>query len=90
MERHRFVALPTGSRLPWWLWEFESQQTSLCHAALADVEEPGSRYRLVKRMTGVQWTELQARGMVWLVEELVKQFHRPTGAVGALARGEVA
>jgi hypothetical protein len=65
-------SLAAWVRIAVWLAEVEFQGTSLCHAALAESGDPGSRYRLVKRLTGLGWPQLQARGLVWLVEELVQ------------------
>jgi hypothetical protein len=54
-----------------WLAESEYHDLSLCRAALIDAQDPGSRYRLVKRITGIEWSHVQARGLTWLLEELV-------------------
>lgn len=44
--------LASWVRVAVWLVESEFQGTSLCHAALAEAQDPGFRYRLVKRLTG--------------------------------------
>jgi hypothetical protein len=52
--------------------EAEAEAGSLCHAALEEADYPGSRYRLVKQVTGLVWSELRARGLGWAVEEMVR------------------
>jgi hypothetical protein len=66
-------------RVALWLAEVEDGGTSLCQAALAEAHDPGIRYRLVKRLTGLGWPEVQSRGLVWLVEELVQSCTLPAG-----------
>jgi hypothetical protein len=63
--------LASWIRLAVWLAEFEYDHRSLCSAALLEAQDPGSRYRLVKRLTGLEWSQVQARGLSWLIEELV-------------------
>jgi hypothetical protein len=63
--------LASWIRLAVWLSEFEYNRKSLCSAALMEAQDPGSRYRLVKRLTGLEWSQVQARGLTWLIEELV-------------------
>jgi hypothetical protein len=63
--------LASWIRVAVWLAEFEYTHKSLCSAALMDAQDPGSRYRLVKRLTGLEWSQVQARGLSWLIEELV-------------------
>ena len=48
-------------RVAVWLVESESEGTSLCHAALAEAQDPGFRYRLVKRLTGLEWSQVRSR-----------------------------
>jgi hypothetical protein len=60
-----------------WLAESELGNVSLCRAALNGAQDPGSRYRLVKRITGIEWSQVQARGLTWLLEELVLRCTRP-------------
>ncbi len=67
-------------RVAVWLVESELQGTSLCRAALAEAQDPGSRYRLVKRLTGLDWSQVRSRGLLWFVEELVE--HCTVGSVG--------
>jgi hypothetical protein len=65
-----------------WLMEAECGAVSLCHAALEGAEYPGSRYRLVKQVTGLVWSELRSRGLGWAVEELVRECVLPGGTPG--------
>jgi hypothetical protein len=59
-----------------WLEEAETTGGSLCEAALSELREPSARYRLVKHLTGVPWTTLRGRGMVWLIEQFVSRCSR--------------
>jgi hypothetical protein len=69
-----------------WLEEAEATGGSLCGAALSELNEPSARYRLVKHLTGVPWTTLRARGMVWLLELFVSECtSRPVPAEGSAA-----
>ncbi len=69
-----------------WLDEAEATGDSLCGAALSELNEPSARYRLVKHLTGVPWTTLRARGMVWLIELFVSgRTRRPVSADGSPA-----
>jgi hypothetical protein len=69
-----------------WLEEAEATGGSLCGAALSELNEPSARYRLVKHLTGVPWTTLKARGMVWLLELFASGCtRRPATAEGSAA-----
>lgn len=63
-----------------WLHEFETAGLTICRASLSEAKDPASRYRLVKRLTGFEWTTVRARGFVWLVEEFLIQC-QPRGRV---------
>jgi hypothetical protein len=79
--------LASWVRLAVWVAETEFHGTSLCHAALAESQDPSSRYRLVKRLTGLEWSQVESRGLVWVVEELVKHCVLPdTGEVSVHGR----
>jgi hypothetical protein len=58
-------------RLLLWVAEYESEGISLCRSSLDEARDPAFRYRLVKRITGLEWTVVRARGLVWLVYEFV-------------------
>lgn len=57
-------------RLALWVAEAELEGTSLCRAALCESQDPGIRYRTIRRLTGLQWSQVKARGLVWVIEEL--------------------
>jgi hypothetical protein len=80
----RLRALANWIKIAMWLSESEAGGASLCQSALSDGKEPSSRYRLVKRVTGLGWTQLQARGIVWLLEELVSQCRGPAESVSPM------
>jgi hypothetical protein len=67
------TTLANWIKLMVWLDEAEATGDSLCRAALSELNEPSARYRLVKHLTGVPWTTLRARGMVWLLELFVSE-----------------
>jgi hypothetical protein len=78
------TALANWIKIIVWLEEAEATGGSLCEAALAELNEPSARYRLVKHLTGVPWTALRARGMVWLLELFVSRCtRRPLIAEGS-------
>jgi hypothetical protein len=54
-----------------WLCEFESTGVTICRASLNEDRDPAFRYRLVKRLTGLEWRTVRARGLTWLLEEFV-------------------
>lgn len=58
-------------RLLLWVAEYESEGISLCRSSLHEARDPAFRYRLVKRITGLEWTVVRARGLIWLLYEFV-------------------
>lgn len=64
-------------RLAFWMAEVDSGEVSLCRAALTAGHDPAFRYRVIRRVTGITWTELRPRGLLWLMEELVARCSRP-------------
>ncbi len=54
-----------------WVAEYESEGTSLCRSSLHDARDPAFRYRLVKRLTGLEWTVVRTRGLPWLLQAFV-------------------
>jgi hypothetical protein len=66
-------------RVAIWVAEAELKGVSLCCAALCEAQDPGSRYRSVKRVTGLQWSQVRARGFVWVVEEFARSCRPPVG-----------
>jgi hypothetical protein len=70
------TALANWIKIIVWLEEAQATGDSLCGAALSELNEPSARYRLVKRLTGVPWTTLKARGMAWLLELFVSRCTR--------------
>jgi len=49
-----------------WVDEWEARGTALCHQAVRAGRDPSACYRLVQRMTGVDWTDLRGRGSSWI------------------------
>jgi hypothetical protein len=65
-------------RIVLWLAEYETGGISLCRSSLDDARDPAFRYRLVRRLTKLEWTAVRARGLVWLVNEFTSNVVVPT------------
>lgn len=74
-RRLRHLGLPPFRELHMWvrllamLGETDPAHPSLSQLALYRGEDPASWFRLVKRLTGISWSEVSARGAPWLVAE---------------------
>jgi hypothetical protein len=73
---HRDGLPPVQSLAGWirlflWVAEYELDGLSLCRSSLHDARDPAFRYRLVKRLTGLDWTAVRARGLIWLLYEFL-------------------
>jgi hypothetical protein len=55
-----------------WVVTAERAHVSLCWIAFHSHRHPSACYRLVKRVTGRRWEEVQARGSAWVMQELLK------------------
>jgi len=64
-------------RLLTWLSDYECQGVTLCRCSLNEAKDPAFRYRLVKRLTGEEWTVVRSRGLTWLLEEFLAKCYRP-------------
>jgi hypothetical protein len=68
--------LPTYAELQAWtqllVWAIRLEETgmTLCKQALDSGEDPASRYRLVRRLTGVPWTTVREMGTDWLLSRI--------------------
>lgn len=62
-----FQELLGWSRLLTWLERWETTGMSLCRCAIEMGVDPAACYRLVRRLTGLPWTEVRRRGTVWIV-----------------------
>jgi len=71
--------LPPLHRLAEWMtvlsWVVcaERTQVSLCWMAFRSRRHPSACYRLVKKITGLRWEEVQAKGSTWLMQEFLKE-----------------
>jgi hypothetical protein len=54
-----------------WVVEWEERRTSLSVQAFDAERYPGSLYRTVRRVTGAEWSQVQARGSLWVLVQLV-------------------
>jgi len=55
-----------------WVDEWEERGTALCRQAARAGRDPSVCYRLVRRMTGVDWTHLRRRGSSWIAERVAQ------------------
>lgn len=60
-----------------WVSEYESRGVTICRSSLHEAKDPAFRYRLVKRLTGEEWTVVRSRGLIWLLEEFLAKCQRP-------------
>jgi hypothetical protein len=82
-----FRDLANWIRVAFWMAEVDSGELSLCRAALKGGHEPAFRYRVIRRVTGITWTELRPRGLAWLMEELIARCTRPARDANARVLG---
>lgn len=54
-----------------WVVDWEDREVSLSTQAFQAGRYPGALYRTVRRVTGLEWTEVQARGSLWVLLELI-------------------
>ncbi len=59
-------------RLLHWVDEWQERGTALCRQAVRVGRDPSVCYRLVKRMTGLEWTDLRRRGSSWIVKRVAR------------------
>jgi hypothetical protein len=79
--------LPPLHRLTEWVTVFswvaaaEQNRVSLCWMAFRSRRHPSACYRLVKKVTGCGWEEVEARGSSWVLRQFLKELkhwqHRP-------------
>ena len=76
LARHlRHIGLPPFRELHMWvrvlamLGEADPAHQALSQLALRRGEDPASWFRLVRRLTGMSWSEVSAKGAPWLVAE---------------------
>lgn len=60
-----------------WTLEHELGGPSLSQAALEEAADPSVRYRLVKRLTGVEWRAVRLRGSGWVLHQFLDHCHDP-------------
>ena len=68
-----FHRLSGWAKVLHWLDEGERSTVSLCTAALTEGSEPSARYRLVKLVTGVHWTEARTTGAHWALAKFIQE-----------------
>jgi hypothetical protein len=71
-----------------WVLACEDDAASLCHLALSDGGDPAARYRTVKRITGLSWSQVRRGGSVGMTSELASQCDGTKGRCFAGGAGE--
>lgn len=79
--------LPPLHRLTEWVTVFswvataEQNRVSLCWMAFRSRRHPSACYRLVKKVTGCGWEEVESKGSTWVLRQFLKELkswqHRP-------------
>ncbi len=59
-----------------WVSAAERDAVSLCYLAFRSRKHPSACYRLVKRITGICWDDVRARGSRWVQRQLQDQIRR--------------
>jgi hypothetical protein len=59
-----------------WVVMAERTGLSLFQIALRVNRDPSACYRLVKRASGLSWTQIRARGSAWVEDQLLGLFER--------------
>jgi hypothetical protein len=66
-----------------WTMAWESERRSLCRSALRSGRDPAVCYRVVRRLTGLPWSEVRALGTAWLILRLLECCHPPAARAEA-------
>jgi hypothetical protein len=72
-------------RLIAWLFRWEASRTSLYDSAISENMDPAVCYRAVKKLTGLSWSDVRARGLAWLLLRLREQCHSPQKKSGGVS-----
>ena len=80
-----FEQLAGWTRVLYWIHEAESTGASLLHLARHDHLDPAAAYRLVRRTTGMRWSELRRAGLATVLLRFRDRCKTPTN--GWHARG---
>jgi len=59
-----------------WIEAAERDKVSLCSMAFHSNRDPSTCYRLVKRLTGRGWEQVQAKGAGWVLQRFLQELHR--------------
>lgn len=70
-----------------WIIEWEARQTPLFKLAISSHLPPPTCYRMVKRLTGVTWTQARHRGLAWVLFAFMRQC-RSVSAEASMPQGE--
>jgi hypothetical protein len=54
-----------------WVIDWETRRALLSTQAFESGRYPGALYRTVRRVTGADWSQVQARGSLWVLLELI-------------------
>lgn len=56
-----------------WLERWERAGIALCAAALEEGRDPAACYRLVQRITGMSWGQVQTAGLSWALDRFAER-----------------
>lgn len=56
---------------------WEEDHKALSRSALDQAKDPAAYSHIVRRVTGLRWTEVRDRGSAWVLAELVELCHKP-------------
>src|SRR2546430_6556994 len=69
-----------------WLDQFERADISLCASALEEGRDPAVCYRLVQRITGLSWGQVQVAGLDWALDRFAEHCHAKSHSCASGAR----
>lgn len=75
--------LPPLQELRWWIrltrWvvEWERVEVALFRLALRERLDPAFCYRVIKKLTGIGWSQVRSRGLSWVLLEIRDRCHAP-------------
>jgi hypothetical protein len=64
------------ARVIGWIEDWEDRRMALSRQVLRTGSDPAVAYRLVRRLTGMPWTELRRKGSAWAWAHFLEQLDR--------------
>ena len=65
--------LAAWARVLGWVEVWERSRAPLCTQAIHAQKDPAACYRLVRKLTGLRWTDVRHRGSKWIAEQLLRR-----------------